>query len=260
MATVPPRPKLAPAVAGSVAKAKTVPPRRPPVPVWGDSGKRPQLDLRQPKTPPEPTSANDAVPPPARPSPAEALEEANQKDRSGGDPRQPGGRGARPGRPSQRFRETSRSFERLAEQLGDLRESETRLKHELDDARYKVDDLNKLIATRDAEIAQLQQTNGQLLAWNKEDQSVLTGLPDAGQWKMLYETAEKSRADLQASMQTMCTDHRTQLENMAEEIKAREASRRRELVSNQVEQLRARDRELTQLKQEVLEKEAQLAL
>ena len=47
---------------------------------------------------------------------------------------------------------------------------------------------------------------------------MLTGLPDAGQWKMLYET-EKSRADLQASMQTMCTDHRTQLENMAEEIK-----------------------------------------
>ena len=80
------------------------------------------------------------------------------------DPRQPGGRGARPGRPSQRFRETSRSFERLAEQLGDLRESETRLKHDLDDASYKVDDLNKLIATRDAEIAQLQPSSSRRMA------------------------------------------------------------------------------------------------
>jgi len=262
MATVPPRPKVAPApaVAGSAAKAKakTVPARRPAVPAWSGSG--PQLDLRQPKTPPERT--DDVAAPSTRPSASEVLEDVNQKEKSGGATRQPGGRGARPWRPSQQKRETSRSFERLADRLGELRESETRLKHDLGEARLKLDDLNNMIAARDAEIAQLQQTNAQLDSWNKEwqrqHQSLVASLPDAGQWKMLYEGAEKSRAELQATMQTMQTDHRKQMDDMSEEIKAREASRRRELVNNQVEQLKAKDRELTQLKQEVLEKEVEL--
>ena len=256
MATVPPRPKVAPAVA---AKAKTVPARRPAVPTWSGSGGGPKLDLRQPKTPPEPTTDDDAAP---KASASDVLEDVNQKDRSGGAPRQPGGRGARPWRPCQQRRETSRSFERLADRLGELRESEGRLKHDLDEARHKLGDLNNVIAEKDAEIAQLKQTNGQLDSWNKEwqrqHQSLVASLPDAGQWKMLYERAEKSRAELQATMQTMQRDHRNQMDNMSEEIKAREFSRRRELVNTQVEQLKAKDRELTELKQEVLEKEVEL--
>ena len=196
--------------------------------------------------------------------PGQLLQEVNKKEEGGTPPaaRQLGGRGARPNRPCQKARETGRSFERLADRLLKAQEAEFSAKNE-------VAELKSELARRDTELAEMTQLNAELKKantqldiwnrqWKEKHDSMVASLPDAGQWKMMYEVAEKGRADLQASMHTMQTDNREAMEKMSEEIKAREEARRRELNLHKIEQLKAKDRELTNLREELLQKEAQL--
>ena len=165
-------------------------------------------------------------------------------------------------RPCQKARETGRSFERLADRLLKAQEAEFAAKNE-------VAELKSELARRDTELAEVTQSNAELKKantqldirnrqWKEKHDSMVASLPDAGQWKMMYEAAEKGRADLQASMRTMQTDNREAMAKMSEEIKAREEARCRELNMHKIEQLKAKDRELTNLREELLQKEAQL--
>lgn len=172
------------------------------------------------------------------------------------------GRGARPNRPSQVRRETGRSFERMTDRLLQAQEAELAAKAE--NAELKSE-----LARRSTEVKELTQANDELKAantqlqgwnqhWQQENARMVASLPDAGQWKMMYEAAERGRAELQASMQTMQKDRRESMVKMSEEIKSGEEARRRELTRDKVEQLKAKDRELTQLREELLQKEVEL--
>ncbi|CAE7897729.1 unnamed protein product, partial [Symbiodinium necroappetens] len=219
--------------------------------------------------------------PPRRPATtaAEVLQEVNEKQETPGkepQPRQPGGRGARPNRPSQKNRETGRSFERLADRLLTANEKLLTETAALQWQEAQNFELRSQMQEQEANFAQqlqlLTQQKEQLetanLQANAAHQQLLASLPElsqSGQYKQLYLNAEACRAELQGRLEKVTGDNLKQMQVMLDEKQKAAEERRAQLIKEHVRQLQGKEaelkaqrQELTALTEEVLQKDAEI--
>ena len=243
--TIPPRPKAPPTSEGQRG--------RPAVPVW-----RPNLDLRQPKTPPEPDEEEAETPEAVIAQ--EVLAEVNEKDVTV--PSSKSKRRARPERPSQIARVTGRSFERLAGQLADSRVNETELKSQLANKVAELEVCQQQLAASTTRCAELEKNVTQLSDQHHATLASISTLQEAGQsavlWKNLFENTERARHELQELCHKQQKDFHERLQSQIADMNQISETRLKQVKEEHHKQLVAKCTEIAELKEELLQKDQQL--
>ena len=196
--------------------------------------------------------ALDSMPKAATTAAGQLLQELNQKTQRPEDPepamRTPGGRGSRPGRPSQISRETGRSWERMTEKVVDLTLQLSNAKHDLTTCQEKLQvqtEENKRLA---GQVSQLQEWNA---SWQAAHQQLVTSMPSASEWKVAYEREAAEKIQLQKQVDANAQERAT----LVKEMKDASESRRNSLQRDHIHALKAKDRMMTELREEILQKE-----
>ena len=243
--TIPPRPKAPQTLEGQRA--------RPALPVW-----RPNLDLRQPKTPPEPDEEETETPEAVIAQ--EVLAEVNEKDRTL--PSTTSKRRARPERPSQIARVTGRSFERLAGQLADSRVNEAELKSQLANKVLELEVCQQQLAASTTRCAELEKNVTQLSDQHHATLASISTLQEAGQsavlWKNLFENTERARHELQELCHKQQKDFHERLQSQIADMNQISETRLKQIKEEHHKQVIAKCSEIAGLKEELLQKDQQL--
>ncbi|CAE7440303.1 unnamed protein product, partial [Symbiodinium sp. CCMP2592] len=113
------------------------------------------------------------------------------------------------------------------------------------------------MATKEAESLRGQVTD--LKKWNAEWQEAyqtkLSSLPDAGQWKAYYESSEKARGELQQRLEKLQTAHAEETKMVLQEVKDAASSRHSSLCRDHHRTVQEKDKQLTSLREEILQKD-----